>query len=370
MNLSNIANTLQVLQSWYNKAVKFGQIVGENSYSDLTKETKVEPWVIVSKDCLGLEIMPDIMQGTLNYTIADYSQAVNLYGKVEDIRVRRALGTFNPNRDGSGGALLANLNLESRNPRANMFSLPISTVPTMEATGAPPQQGRTAGATNKDIQEDARNMSVGKLVEIPFTTGIGEDGKPTTVTLPIQFRLMVSYASSPSLMNILAAGQDDTGFLARFERARDGGISPALDFLLAQDMIEAKRKVLYSEDGRMLQQILSRTANNKRAALATRTPSLATLSNIFIITEGEAKELESRLGRKLDQESAREQIFRNVSASTLIVIDRNWNNVTYYQRGFERPSVLDFKQLKSQSSGKGPDLMDMFRQFNLGMPIA
>lgn len=371
MNLTNIAGTLQMLQAWYSKAIKFGQVVGENSYSDLTKETKVEPWVIVSKDCIGIEAMPDIMQGVLNYVIADYSQAVNLYGKVEDIKVRRALGAFNPNRDGSAGALLANLNLESRTATAMKFSLPISTVPTMEAQGkAAPQQTKGGGITNKELQEEAKNMSVGKLVDIPFTTGIGPDGKPQTVTLPIQFRLLASYISSPSLINILSNGKDDTGFWARFERAQDSGIRPVLDFLMAQDMIEEKRKVLFSDDGRQLQKILSRKEGNRRAAIASRTPSLATLSNVFIITEAEAKNLESRFGRTLDNEATREQVFRNVAASTLIIIDRGWNHVTFYQRGFERPSVLDFRQLKTQSAGKGPDLMDMFRQFNLGMPPA
>lgn len=362
MNLTNVSNTLQVLQSWYNKAVRLGRIVGDNSYSDLTKETKVEPWVIVSKDCIGIEAMPDIMQGVLNYVIADYAQAVALFGKIDDIKVRRALGVFNPNRDASAGALLASVNLESYSAKAMQFSLPIGSVPTVEANGV--------GVSGKDIQDEARNMSVGKLVEIPFTTGVSNEGKPVQVTLPIQFRLLASYINSPSMINILASGQDDTGFWARFERARYGGVKEALDFLTAQDMIEEKRKILYSDDGRILQKILSRKDANKRAAIASRSPSLATLSNIFIITEAEAKALEARIGRKLDNEDAREILFRNVAASTLIVVDRNWNNVTFYHRGFDRPSVLDFKQLKSQASGKGPDLMDMFRQFNLGMPIA
>lgn len=370
MNIGNVTSTLKVLQDWFSRAVKLGQVVGENSYSDLTKETKVEPWVIISKDCLGVEAMPDIMQGVLSYTIADYAQAVALFGKIDDIKVRRALGTFNPNRDGSGAALLANLNLENRDPLADKFCLPISSVPTLEASNGSPPQGRSSGISSKDVLDEARNMSVGKLVDIPFQTGVGSDGRPCTVTLPIQFRLLASYIASPSMLNILAVGRDDTSFTSRFERARDGGISTAMDFLLAQDMIEAQRKVLYSDDGKVLQQILSRKEASKRAALAARSPSLATLSNIFIISESEAKDLEQRMGRNLDSSAAREQIFRNVAASTLIIVDRGWSNVTFYHRGYDRPTVMDFKQLKSQSSGKGPDLMDMFRQFNLGMPVA
>lgn len=369
MNLSNITDTLRVLQGWYKNAVSLGRLVGENSYSDLTKETKVEPWVIVSKNCVGLDQLGDIMQGVLNYTIADYGQVVALFGKIDNIQVRRTLGAFNPNRDGSSGALLASLNLENRDSRADRFSLPMSSIPTLEASGgkAPQQSG---GVSGKDIETEARNMSVGKLVDIPFTVGTDQEGKEIRVTMPIQFRLLASFVSSPSLLGILGTGTDDTGFWARFERARDGGISPAVDFLAAQDMIQEKRKLMYSDDGRMLQKILARKEANKRAALATRTPSLATLSNIFIITEDEAKELQNRMGgRTLDDEGTRNKIFHNVAASTLIVIDRSWNTVKFYQRGFAQPTELDFKQLKAQASGKGPDLMDMFKQFNMGLPL-
>lgn len=214
-------------------------------------------------------------------------------------------------------------------------------------------------------------MSVGKLVEIPFSLGLDDNKREVTTIIPIQFRLMVSFAASSSLVHILGTGTDDTGFWARFERARDGGISPVLDFLAAQDMIEEKRKLLMSDDGRLLQKILSRKEASKRAALAARSPSLATLSNIFIITADDAAQLEYNMGgRKLSDQNARNKIFHNVAASTLIIIDQGWNTVTFYQRGFEQPTTLDFRQLKSQASGKGPDLMDMFRQFNMGLPIA
>lgn len=367
MNPSNISSAIQILSLWYNKAIKLGRITGDNSLSDITKETKVEPLVILSKDCIGVDAMPDIMQGLLNYTIADYTQAVAIYGKISDINVRRTLGTFNPNRDGSAGALLATVNLESLSDKALQFSLPVGGIPTMEADGDLPQNFKGGKLNTKELQEEAKNMSVGKLVEVTFSVP-GADGKVIPVAMPIQFRLMSSYINSASMVNILTNGVDDTGFFARFERARDGGISPFVDFILAQDMIEEKRKLMHSDDGKLMQKIQARIANNKRAALATRTPSLATLSNIFIMTEREAKEINHRLGSPITSASVREQIFRNVAASTLVVVDPQWTQVTYWHRGYDTAVTLDFKQLKSSSGGKGPDLMDMFRQFNLGMP--
>lgn len=370
MNLTTITSTIGVLSSWYNKAVKFGQVVGENSLSDLTKETKVQPLVIVSKDCVGVDAMPDIIQGLLNYTIADYMQGVAIFGKIDDIKVRRALAAFNPARDGSSGALLAMVNLESLSAAPMAYSLPIGVAPTLEAKE--PKDGDASGKkfNSKELQEEARNLSVGKMVDVEFVTApVGGDGKPCTVTLPIQFRLLTSFANSSSVMNLLTSGKDDTGFWARFERARDGGISPFIDFLLAQDMIQEKRKVMYSEDGRMLQTVLNRAAANKRAAIATRTPSLQTLANTYIITEREAAELKAVFGNDLDRESVRETIFRNVYASTLVVVDRQWNLVTFWHRGMDSGVTLDFKQLKAAAQGKGPDLMDMLKSFNLGAPV-
>ena len=361
MNLTNISNTMQVLQSWYQKTTKLGQVVGDNSLSDLTKQTKVEPLVILSKETIGIEAMPDVMQGLLNYGIADYVQAVALFGAIDNIEVRRALGAFNPSRDGSAGALMATANFESYGSKAMQFSLPTGNIPVMEAK----DDGKDKRFSGKELQDEAKNMSVGKMIDVKFTPA---DCNP--VVLPIQFRLLASYISSDSMMNLLSNGVDDTGFFARFERAQDGGISKFMDFFLAQDMVEEKRKLLYSDDGKVLQKIMARASANKRAALATRTPSLASLSNIFVITDSEAKNLEARMGRKLSSEAGREELVRNVCASTLVVVSAQWNQVTFWHRGYDTALELDFKQLKASNGSRGPDLMDMFRQFNMGMPIA
>lgn len=367
MNLKNISGAIQVLVNWYNTAAKLGQVVGDNSYNDLTKNLQVEPLVIVSKECLGLEPMQDIMQGLLRMTAADYMQAVAIFGRVDDILVRRALERFNPARDGNAGALISTINLESYSQASQFFSLPIGGDPTLEAKDSIPQQGG-GKMSIKDIQEEAKNMSVGMMVDVPFTPSSDSGGRQ--VTLPMRFRLLVSYVNSNSLTTMLANGEDDTGFWARFERARDSGISPFVDFILAQDMIDEKKKIMFSDDGKIFTKIQARAAANKRAALASRNPSLATLANIFVMTEAEEKALAAKMGRTLENEAAREQIFRNVFASTIVVVNRGYNQVTFWNRGRDSATVLDFKQLKAQASGKGPDLMDMFRQFNLGMPIA
>ena len=364
MNLSNIQSTLSVLGSWYKKFFRYGQILGENSLSDLVKETQVEPLVIVSKECVGIETMPDIMQGILTNVIVDYSQAVELYGRIDDIKVRETLQRFNPSRDATAGALLASM--ENFSDAQLKFSLPTTNTPTLESLQGNVPQGKGGNTGIKELQEESRNMSVGKVVNVKFLP----TGCQTAVTLPIRFRLLVSYVASASLVNIIGNNTDDTGFWARFERARDGGISPFLDFLLARDLIEEKRKVMFTEDGRVLQKILNRASANKRAAMATQNPSLNTLANIFVITESELMALEAKFGRKIQNEGMRESIFRNVYASTLVVIDRRWNQVTFWERGRDSETTLDFKQLKSQNSSNGPDLMDVFRQFNMGMPIA
>lgn len=367
MNLVNVSGTLHMLAGWYNKAVKLGRVVGDNSLSDLTRLTKVEPLVTISKDCIGIEAMPAISQGLLNYIIADYMQAVSIYGKIDDIKVQRALGAFNPNRDGSAGAMLASVTMESYSPLALKFSLPTGGIPTMEAKGGPPNE-KGAKFNTKELQEEAKNMSVGKLIDVEFVPASETNPKP--LTMPIQFRLLASYINSGSMVNLLANGTDDTGFWARFERARDGGISGFTEFIMAQDMIEEKRKLMYSDDGKVMQKIAARAAANKRAALSSGVPSLASLSGIFIITKAEADELASRLGRDLSSAGAREQIFRQVAASTIVVVDAEWEQVTFWHRGYDTPAELGFKQLSASNGSKGPDLMDMFRQFNLGMPIA
>lgn len=358
MNINLVSSTFQTAVRLYNQAQHYMGLYTDRAMSDITRLTKVEPLVIVSKDCFGLDIMPDLQQTILNYVIADYSQAVNILTKVKDIQVIRVLDKLNPSRDATGMLLSTAVTNESMTPAALNFSLPTERklAVTMEAKGSSPL-------------EEAASLGVGKLVNIDIGFN-NELGHEATAKIPVQFRLLPGFVNAAQMVSILGYGTDDTGVIARFQRAVDGGIAPFMDFIMAQDLIDEYRKAAIKDDSRTLQKIMSRVTTNKKFGLLTNNPSLATLSNIFVITEAERKSLESKFGGKITNKAMRDRMFQNVYASLIVVVDREWNTATFWDKGLDSAATLNFKDLKTSSQGKGPDLFEMMKSFNMGMPLS
>lgn len=358
MNINLVSSTFQTAVRLYNQAQHYMGLYTDRAMSDITRLTKVEPLVIVSKDCFGLEIMPDVQQTLLNYVIADYLQAVNILTKVKDIQVVRILDKLNPSRDATGMLLSTAITTESMKPQALQYSLPTERrcVITTEAKGSSPL-------------EEAASLGVGKLVnvEIGYNNELGQE---CTSKIPVQFRLLPGFVNASQMVNILGYGTDDTGMIARFQRAVDGGIAPFMDFIMAQDLIQEYRKAAIKDDTRTLQKIMSRVQTNKKFGLLTNNPSLATVSNIFVITEAEQKTLESKFGGKMTSRAMRDRMFNNVFAAQVVVVNREWNTVTIWDKGLDLPATLSFKDIKTSNQGKGPDLFEMMKSFNMGMPLS
>jgi hypothetical protein len=119
------------------------------------------------------------------------------------------------------------------------------------------------------------------------------------------------------------------------------------------------------ETGTMLE-IMRRVNNSKKYGLLTKNPSLVSASNLFVVTEEIARELEGKLGGRLTNFKTREQAFENTYAMVIVVIDREWQRVTFYTRGIQSYTDLSYKELKSVGKDKGPDIMDILKSLNTG----
>jgi hypothetical protein len=345
------------------------------SLSDATRLTRVEPLTIVSKDCLNIECMQDVNNVLLNMFAGYYLQAVHMLTSVNDVEVVRILDKLNPDRDETGFLLeekvsresLATLSLESYT-----YSLPTSTRLALEAPGK--DSGKMiVGGKGKDPAEvitDISNLSVGKLVNITITynksvEGIKDDSA-SAVTIPVNFRLMVSSVPNSTIAHLLAVHQDESSLVERFHAWRSGRISFIKDLIFCQDLIdEHKRAMIGDESGTMLE-IMRRVNNSKKYGVITKNPSLVSASNLFVITEEIARDLEGKLGGRLTNFKTREQAFQNTYAMVIVVIDREWQRVTFYTRGIQSYTDMSYKELKSAGKDKGPDIMDILKSLNTG----
>lgn len=367
--LTSIAKAINTIKD------NFTNYYTTKSLSDATRLTRVEPLTIVSKDCLNIECMQDVNNVLLNMFAGYYLQAVHMLTSVNDVEVVRILDKLNPDRDETGFLLeekvsresLATLSLESY-----AYSLPTSSRLALEAPGDNKPSG-PSGPKGKDPSEvimDISNLSVGKLVNISITYNKSVDGVKddcvSQVTIPVNFRLMVSSVPNSTIAHLLAVHQDDSSLVERFHAWRSGRISFIKDLIFCQDLIdEHKRAMIGDESGTMLE-IMRRVNNSKKYGVITKNPSLVSASNLFVVTEEIARELEGKLGGRLSNFKTREQAFENTYAMVIVVIDREWQRVTFYTRGIQSYTDLSYKELKSAGKDKGPDIMDILKSLNTG----
>jgi len=93
-------------------------------------------------------------------------------------------------------------------------------------------------------------------------------------------------------------------------------------------------------------------------------PSLATDSNVIIVSETTALKAGRELGGTLNDFKIRESVFEHIHANILIVVDHNRNMVDFFYRGERLATSVTFGGLKTLNRGNGPDIMSIFTAFS------
>lgn len=330
------------------------------SLTNLSKLTRVEPLTIISKDCLNLEYLPDINSTLLNMFVAYYLQSINVLTKVKDVEVVRILDRLNPDRD-------EQIALESiSNHQSMVLSNYQHALPTRSV-----QPALEAEDSTKSLVQDVSNLAVGKLVNVDIAYVLEEEGKSKetkTIKLPINFRLFTSIIPNHSIVSILTHKNQDNSLVERFHAVLSGRISFIRDFIFCQDLIEEWRRAAIEDNTGTIDEIYRRASNAKYHGLFSKNPSLATASNIVVMSKDLASEVEAKLGGKLHSKAIREKAFDSTYAMILVVVDKEWERVMFYIRDQATPIDLSIKEIKSMSKGKGPDIGDILRAFSSGLP--
>lgn len=216
------------------------------------------------------------------------------------------------------------------------------------------------GRDTLTVIRELSDLSVGKLFTVEITDGLHK------ASIPISIRLMASQLPSNNLVNILALGNQDNSVKERYYAWKDGRIEFIKDLVLCQDLIDAHRKNLMADKTGIYAEILKRRRGNQVSGLVTANPSVATASNIVILTNDTAEQLEMRVNGKLGDFKTRERIFKETYIMMMAVIDKKWNRVTFYHRGIATHTELGMSDLKSSSKGNGPDVSEILKAFSTG----
>lgn len=229
-----------------------------------------------------------------------------------------------------------------------------------------PANLKITDAQIKSVRE-ITDLSVGKMINITLGGGTHHDGKSIPdVTIPVSIRLMVNSIPDSSMIPLLSTGVADHSFSERYHAYKAGRIEFIRDLIFCQDIITENKKAMMHDHSGLHSQIIQRVNNNKLAGLANRDPSLNVASNLYVISEVTAKALEHKLGGKLSNAHNRDKIFDSGYAMIIVVIDREWEQITFYHRGIVSFTTVSLKDIKKASKGSGPDVGDILKAYQVG----
>ena len=349
---------------------------GKASYVDFAKLTRVEPTVIVSPDCMNLDYMPQINQSLLSIFMAYYLQAVDVMAVVSNASTVRALEMLNPNRSGLGTLM----SFESRKPSYDYSLLKPSFISmrTEAYKNNPmltPEQNEDA--KNKDLTgirgstsnvgdskislQESVNLSIGRLMDVTLETA-DKNGEPVKRTVKMGFRLMVNTLPSNIIASLLSNGTADRNFMERFHAWRSTRIGFIRDLILCQDLIDEKYKMAVQDKTGKAAEMYERISKNKIFGGLSAAPTLGNSSNIFVISEEDAQQIEAKAGGKLTDYRVRQKLFDQSYAMIIVVVNRESSRMKFFVRGQPDYSNLSRKEIEGYSKGgKGPDVMEIFR---------
>lgn len=378
LTFSSVDTALQSIARIINEFKDVTGFYTTKSLSDVTKLTRVEPLTVISRDCLSLEYMKDINQSLLSMFCAYYLQAISILTRVDHVEVVRVLDRLNPDRDETGFLMGERVSRESMliSPNSHKHALPNARRMALEANARDLENTHNTDdrAKNEKVLLEMANLSVGKLLHVDMTfdnrsPDVRGEQKPevnSKVTIPINVRLMVSSIPAITAKHLLTIKKEDTSLTERYHAWRSGRIGFINDMIFCQDLIDEYKKAMISDDSGTMAEIIRRVNNAKKFGLITKNPSLVAASNIFIISEEVARQVESEFGGKLNDPKIREKAFESTYAMFIVVVDREWERVTFYTRNMSSHTELSIAELKSASKGSGPDITDIMKAFSMG----
>ena len=350
---------------------------GSDSLVGYTSAARVEPLLLIDSSLLFVPELGDIQQSLLAQFSGYYLQAAALSMNVGEVQVVKALEKLNPSRDGKAtiaGHVLGLENFSDNGKDVDVVALGMESYRSFEHRLPVPGDRRNReeaviameaesvdGA--KDLNAELRqltNLSVGKMLNVKVS-----DGK-NTVVIPVSVRLMANSITPKSLIHILSAGSKDVSFSERIHQWRSGEIEFFRDLILCEDLIQAHKQHLKDDKDGIYTSILSRRSNNAVASLVSGNYSVATASNLLVISNETKMQAEVELGVRLSDPKSRQKVFEKTYLMIMAVVDTERDRVTFYHRGIPDATELRYADLKAANKGSGPDIGDILAAYRLG----
>lgn len=400
-----------------------------DSLVEYTRVSRVEPLVFVDEGLVHLDYMPNVMQSLSALFAGYYLQAIAISMNVGRVDTVKLLDKMNPNRDpvlSAAGAIGAGLQVvgnaiakesygfklpvpqvsvgvesygqgyhESLNKTYNFMNVKDGKVSySQEAFGeqvkaylnnedsVEDQVGANVGGSiqhaltqraldgnktdssyrmelQRGLYENV-NLSVGRILEVQVQDGAAK------ATIPVQLRLISVPMSSDNIVRALNQTKQPTSMMERFHGWRAGELSFIKDLIFCQDLLDEHKRNLMRDTSGQYKSTLAQSNKNALASIVSGRLSIASASNMMVLSAGTASKLEAAMGGRLKDFNFREKIFKKSYQMLLVVVDTNWERVTIYTRSIEHASQHSIKELKAAGGKKDIDITEILNAYKMG----
>lgn len=359
------------------RAAKSGSLV------EYTKSTRVEPIVLMDRNVAQAPYTTNILYSATCMISAHYLQACALSVKIGRIDPVAVLDKLNPSRDAAQNAAqtlsgLFNEGLASYEGRLPSFADTTTLVTSVESFGDDVanryKEERARDAKAKDLVgagseiakeiNSAQNLSVGMMLQVEF------ESEGSRAKVPVSVRLITSPVAPQTIVDIVTQATGvNKDRKERMYMWSANQLSTIRDMILCQDLADKHRSTLIEDKSGIYKEMNRRKSQNKLSTILSlgKRPSVATASNILIITKETANEIEAALGGRLSSERIRNRIFEDTMLMLIYVVDTRFEMLTIYTRSIALPSEVPIKALKSIDK-KQPDMLEMFNALRGGQP--
>lgn len=351
-----------------------------DSLIDYSAPTRIEPLTLVESVLWRESYMEDVLQTLLNIFAGYYMQAVSLSAEINGVSVVRRLDPFNPKRDPVNGLadLISNVvALEN----AQVIEAAKFGLPSLESASLWNKNGELAkidwsisneaGALNikepnaidlssKETLQSLRdnsNLAVGKMIEVSVVV----DDK--TVKVPVNIRLHTIPVPSKSMTLFLTAGAQNRSLKERWYDMKAEKLRFFADLIGVNDLLDEHRKNIIKDPTGLYLKQMQQKRKNMIAGVLTGKPSVASASNIVVISQEQRVTLERELNIKLNTLRGRRVLEQNSGIMILVVIDQGYEQVEIFHRGIEGSTEMSVSHLKNAGKSAGPDIMKVFEMY-------
>jgi len=339
-----------------------------------TKVCRMEPLVLLDDRLRNDPVTPDLLQVLTSIVAGYYLQTFALLGQISGVDVIGTLDKLNPSRTGIGLNSFAGESTDYINAhRLAQATLPFYTI-GLEAIDDKVDGSNVLIANQgaaKDEKESKSNLSVpGNVADIYQVTNLAvgkmikavltADGN--SIEIPITIRMKPITTDSASIAATLSIGSTKNSVKERWQRFRAGELTFS-NFILMDDVVKQHKSILIKDKSGFYAEVVRRANGNLTKGIVTGNLSLATNSNIIVITSQTAQAVARELGGELDNYKIRESVFTTVHCNMLVIVNQDRGMVTFYYRGETTGNVVSVYDLKLSGKGNGPDIMSIFTAF-------